>query len=827
MATDVDADADATDAEDAVAVIDVALPPWCAFLVELTAALTPETTTVRAHSWRETDIVGGLVRRIARAHGTPVGRVFTAVNECGLTALVGEALASSSENDAEDADAVAERERKRRECAFAVTTLERDVNLGANDGRNTKVVVLVTVPEELHPRGVLEDLSRNEALRAIKIAFLKLANDTDFVKDVRGARTAAHVLAEYESACAVLKGEHVRRATIEAEIASKRGAEFTGTFAGGIAGDVKRRWVHYKSDWTDAFEAPVKCLSATLYMYFACLGPAIAFGGLAYNQTNASVGAMEYLCSQALSGIAWAVFAGQPEIVLRPAGPQTVFLIELFKRCDSWNIDFLPTFAWVGVWTSIFMMMIAVSDACAYVATRCTKFTQDIFSLFVCAIFIFEGLKHLFEYLGDDTYSTATALFSLMLGLMTLQLGLWAVQLRSSPYMNATIREVTADFGLAVAVIIASVTAYLSGISGLETLQIPSSFTPSITTRNWWIDLSSGDAYIPLIAVGPALMLTALYYIDMNVATLLCNTPELKLRKGAAYHYNFAVLSILVLITSCLGLPPPTGSLPHSPQYVLALSDVEEYTVDGETQRKVIKVHEQRLSPLLVNVLIALSFLVVPLLRSIPMSVLFGLFVYTGITGLYENHFWERIKIAFMEPRLHPPTSYVRRVPLSRVHAFTCVQIACVGMLWGIRSSSIALAFPLFILLLMPLRSFLFKKFNIFSPEWLELLDAKRSSKQNLELHDDFDTTLLDETKDNAWLHTTAEERNLGFMTFAEVGPAFNAASLSASLRDDDAVTSRARTKGGGIFGVMSILRAESSSSPNLEETHTRSVSMG
>jgi hypothetical protein len=56
----------------------------------------------------------------------------------------------------------------------AVSTLERDVNLGAVDGRNTKVVLLVTVPEDLHPHGALSDLTRIEALKTMKTAFLKL-----------------------------------------------------------------------------------------------------------------------------------------------------------------------------------------------------------------------------------------------------------------------------------------------------------------------------------------------------------------------------------------------------------------------------------------------------------------------------------------------------------------------------------------------------------------------------------------------------------------------------------------------------------------------------
>jgi hypothetical protein len=579
----------------------------------------------------------------------------------------------------------------------------------------------------------------------------------------------------------VLTGDHIRRAEAEAEMASRRGAVFTGKFAGGLQDDFKRRLALYKSDWVDGLKAPTKCLSATLYMYFACLGPAIAFGGLAYKETNAAVGAMEYLASQAMSGILWALFSGQPEIVLRPAGPQTVFLIALFRQCASWKIDFLPTLGWVGVWTSIFMLIIACSDACAWVANKCTKFTQDIFSLFVCAIFIFEGSKNLIQYFTDDTYTTEAALFSLILGIMTLQIGLGAVQLRSSPYMNATIRELFADFGLASAVIIASVTASVSKISGLEGLQITSGFTPS-TDRDWWIDLSQGDKYIPLIAIFPALMMTALYYIDMNVATLLVNAPAMRMRKGAAYHYNFAVLAVIVLLTTLLGLPPPTGSLPHSPQYVLALSDVEEYTVDGETRTKIIKVHEQRLSPLLVNVLVALSFVVIPALKAIPLPVLFGLFIYTGVMGLYQNHFWERIKIAFMEPRLHPPTSYVRHVPLSRVHAFTCVQIACVGILWGIRSSPIALTFPLFIFALIPLRVVLLKKFNMFSREWLELLDAKGTKTYD----PDEDNELMEDGKENKWLqgHTSSQPA-ANFMAMAESGPSFNMQALHARTRSE------------------------------------------
>ena len=338
---------------------ETALPLWTRFLCELRGELRADSIAVRSHTWREIDIVSSLVRKVAgRTTGTvKIGRVFTAANERGCAALVGEEMEDFGGEDeiSRDGDAMAEKLRPRT-CRVAVSTLERDVNLGAVDGRNTKVVLFVTVPQSLHPRGALEDLSRLEALKTMKMGFRKLITETDFVRDCRGAKMASEVVSAYEEACSVLTGEHFRRAKVEAQMASKRGAEFTGKFAGGIVSDFKRRWAVYKSDWVDGLKAPTKCLSATLFMYFACLGPAIAFGGLAYKETDGHVGAMEYLCSQALSGIIWAVFSGQPEIVLRPAGPQTVFLIELFKRCKAWRIDFLVTSAWVGVWTGIFML---------------------------------------------------------------------------------------------------------------------------------------------------------------------------------------------------------------------------------------------------------------------------------------------------------------------------------------------------------------------------------------------------------------------------------------------------------------------------------------
>lgn len=52
----------------------------------------------------------------------------------------------------------------------------------------------------------------------------------------------------------------------------------TGYPFGGMVKDLKRRYRHYVSDYTDALNPQV--LAAVIFIYFAALSPAITFGGL-------------------------------------------------------------------------------------------------------------------------------------------------------------------------------------------------------------------------------------------------------------------------------------------------------------------------------------------------------------------------------------------------------------------------------------------------------------------------------------------------------------------------------------------------------------------
>lgn len=56
----------------------------------------------------------------------------------------------------------------------------------------------------------------------------------------------------------------------------------------------------------------------------------------------------------------------------------------------------------------------------------------------------------------------------------------------------------------------------------------------------------------------------------------------------------------------------------------------------------IIDVKEQRLSGFFVALFIGLSVLMAPLLRLIPMAVLFGVFLYMGVASMLGVQFFER-----------------------------------------------------------------------------------------------------------------------------------------------------------------------------------------
>ena len=86
----------------------------------------------------------------------------------------------------------------------------------------------------------------------------------------------------------------------------------------GIYGDLRGRLPYYFDDWRQGLS--FKCLSATLYIFFTNVLPAMSFASLLSARTGGTLGVAEVLLSMGLGGLLFAFFAGQPLVIVGVTG---------------------------------------------------------------------------------------------------------------------------------------------------------------------------------------------------------------------------------------------------------------------------------------------------------------------------------------------------------------------------------------------------------------------------------------------------------------------------------------------------------------------------
>ena len=85
------------------------------------------------------------------------------------------------------------------------------------------------------------------------------------------------------------------------------------------------------------------------------------------------------------------------------------------------------------------------------------------------------------------------------------------------------------------------------------------------------------------------------------------------------------------------------------------------------------------------------------LLQHVPMPVLYGVFLFMGISSLKGVQFVDRLTLLFMPGKHQPDYHFLRMVELKKVHLFTLIQLSCLVILWIIKSTRAALVFPIMV----------------------------------------------------------------------------------------------------------------------------------
>ena len=591
------------------------------------------------------------------------------------------------------------------EQVIVFVRLARPLQLGAPDGTPTQFLFLLLGPVK-SPAEHIDSL--------MNVA--RLMSDEEFRYDVGQAQDQAALLssfARFETRTAAPK-------PAPAEV--PEALAYTGRLFGGVMNDIRRRLPHYRRDFTDGFT--MKSLSATIFLFFACLAPAITFGGIMAGVTDNHIGAVEMILGTAICGTAYALFAGQPLIILGGTGPLLVFTMILYQLTQRFEIPFFATWACVGLWTALFLLILAAIDA-SWLMRFFTRFTDEIFAALISLIFIVSAVEALLHVLTDDHFERDAAFLTLLLALGTLYIAMALSRFRRSRYLLPTMREFITDFGPTIALVTMAFAAwYLGDGVELEQLAVPSSIEPTMD-RPWFIDPRQVSPWVWFVSAIPAVLVTILIFIDQNITARLVNRRDHHLHKGAAYHWDLAVIGVLIGICSIFGLPWLVAATVRSLNHVRALATVEEVsTRQGETHERIIHVQENRVTPLAIHLLIACSLVLLPLLKFVPMAVLYGLFLFMGIVSMSGNQFFERVSLWLMDRSLYPSNHYTRRVPRGVIHKFTFIQFMCLVVLGIVEIGPLAIFFPIVVALLVPFR-FLLNRF--FEPEHLEALDAEET----------------------------------------------------------------------------------------------------
>ncbi|XP_072235068.1 anion exchange protein 2b isoform X1 [Leuresthes tenuis] len=548
----------------------------------------------------------------------------------------------------------------------------------------------------------------------------------------------------------------------------------TGRPFGGLIRDVRRRYPKYVSDFKDALNS--QCMAAVIFIYFAALSPAITFGGLLGEKTEGLIGVSELIVSTAVQGVLFCLLGAQPLLVVGFSGPLLVFEEAFYSFCKTNHIEYLTGRVWIGFWL-IIIVVVTVAFEGSFLVRFVSRFTQEIFSFLISLIFICETfikLGQIFKEhplkrcsLDNGTEGGAfvengtlvesngtlpvtarvsgepnTALLSLALMAGTFFIAFYLRKFKNSAFFPGRFRRIIGDFGVPIAILIMVLVDYSLEDTYTQKLSVPRGFSvTSPNKRGWIVSPLGSDGEFPIWMMFacclPALLVFILIFMETQITTLIVCKKERMLVKGSGFHLDLLLIVVLGGSSALFGLPWMAAATVRSVTHVNALTVMSKAVAPGDKPR-IQEVKEQRVTGLLVAVMVGMSIVIGDLLRQIPLAVLFGIFLYMGVMSLNGIQLTERMMLLLMPPKYHPDHTYVRKVRTLRMHLFTVIQVVCLAVLWAVMSTQASLAFPFVLILTVPVKMFLLQR--IFTVREIACLDADDAEPKfdERECHDEY-----------------------------------------------------------------------------------------
>ena len=490
----------------------------------------------------------------------------------------------------------------------------------------------------------------------------------------------------------------------------------------GVVSDVRRRVAFYEDDWTSIGRNKLRVAAAATFIFFASVMPALAFGIQFQSETDDVINVVHVLAACAITGTIQSIAGGQPLLIVGVAEPIVLvykYMYDFAKDKDDLGPNlFLAWSAWVCIFTSIFLFVLAMSNACVYI-NRFTRYAGEAFGALIALLFIQQAIKGLVE---EFDVSTNNGLWSLFLAFGMLISSMIVRTARSWRFGVHWLRALLADYGVPLLVVAWTGVSYASTCNRVDT---PNLWDESQDEPDSW-NVTSIISDVPGKYVGaaviPAIIITVLFFFDHNVSSQLAQQPEFNLKKGSAYHWDMLLLSLMTLMCGLIGLPPVNGVIPQSPMLTKSLAlvvderrrerdekgasissggsgcsdrdvDGSDGTLNGHSNASndivPIRVVETRGANLFQSLLIGACLGLTPAIRWIPTSLLWSYFAFMAFESLPGSQLWERTLLLLTDPsRRHkvyekPHVAFLETVPFGVIAWFTVLQLVIVGGIYG------------------------------------------------------------------------------------------------------------------------------------------------
>lgn len=355
----------------------------------------------------------------------------------------------------------------------------------------------------------------------------------------------------------------------------------SGFVFGGVCREMRRRYDHYKSDFLDAFS--LNCIVSLIFMFIACLAPALTFGGIIADKTQNRLGVNEMLIASSVNGFLFGFVSGQPLLILGPTGPFLVFEEMVYDLCQSLRTDYWTVRCCVSLWTTVFIIILVAFEG-SFMIRHVTRFTEEIFALIIAAVYLYEPFKKLYKIFQlnpvrsqytyeypltcfcnqsfhissskeyscydcrkimnissfiqtnttfvthEETHLPNKALLSLIILLGTCFISVALKRFRRSHFFSRTTRQTLSDFGMTIALICMVlfdmlITKNTGGHSLTQKITVPNAIKPSDRERgNIWF-ISPLRKILPfwvyLASSFPAILISVVLFFEVELTSIM------------------------------------------------------------------------------------------------------------------------------------------------------------------------------------------------------------------------------------------------------------------------------------------------------------------